>query len=80
MQDFDTHHVIGQEFDRVVMILDYNFYYNQDSGILHARNHPSNDYLFGQLFFQGITRVREKLALVVVGNYELFKDIIKILA
>lgn len=47
------------------MILDSSFYYD-DKNILSARPHPNPDYLYIQLFCQGLTRVREKLALIVV--------------
>lgn len=76
--DYNTHHVIGQEFDKVLMILDKNFVYNQD-GFLTAYEHPNPNYLFRQLFYQGVTRVREKLALIIINNKELFDKIVEIL-
>lgn len=71
VEDYDTHHVIGQEFDRVVMLLDKSFYYD-DEGILQGVPRVSQDYLYPNLFYQGISRVREKLAIIVVGNEPLF--------
>lgn len=73
-EDFDTHHVIGQEFDNVLMLMDQSFFYDEN-GILKGVPHPNPDYLYPNLFYQGITRVREKLALVVVGAPELFEKI-----
>ena len=72
--DYDAHHVIGQEFDKVVMAMDKAFYYD-DSGMLQGIPHPNPDYRYPNLFYQGISRVREKLALVVVENPELFSAI-----
>ena len=63
---YNTHNVIGQEFEGVCMILDYNWYY--DNGQLKGREHPNPDYLFEQLLYQGLTRVRSKLALVVCSD------------
>ena len=63
-EDFDTHHVIGQEFDKVVMLMDESFYYTDD-GILQGIPHPNPNYLYPNLFYLGITRVRETLALIV---------------
>jgi molybdopterin-guanine dinucleotide biosynthesis protein len=77
-EDFDTHHVIGQEFDKVVMLMDWSFYYDR-KGRLKGCPHPDPDYLYPNLFYQGITRVREKLALVIVRNQRLFEKIISIL-
>lgn len=64
--EYNTHNVIGQEFEGVCMILDYNWYY--DNGQLKGREHPNPDYLFEQLLYQGLTRVRSKLALVVCSD------------
>lgn len=75
--NYDTHQVIGQEFDDVVMILDNSFYYDRNN-ILSAIPHPNPDYLYTQLFYQGITRVRERLSLIVVDNAELFDKIISV--
>ncbi len=71
----NTHEVIGQEFDNVVMAIDDTFYYNSD-GFLTARDHPNPNYLFKQLLFQGVTRVRERLALIIINNPDVFKQII----
>ena len=77
-EDFDTHHVIGQEFDNVLMLMDNSFYYDEQ-GILQGVPHPNPDYLYPNLFYQGITRVREKIALVIVKAPELFEKISSIL-
>lgn len=74
----DTHHVIGQEFDNVILIMDTSFYYDENQ-VLCAHTHPNPDYLYKQLLFQGLTRVREKLAIIVLDNPKLFQDILKIL-
>ena len=65
--DYDTHHVIGLEFDNVLMVLDDTFYYD-DSNVLRGVGHPNPDYIYTKLLYQGLSRVREKLALVVVDN------------
>lgn len=73
-EDYDTHHVIGQEFDNILMLMDKSFYYDKE-GKLRGKSHPNPDYLYPNLFYQGITRVREKIALVVVDAPELFEKI-----
>ena len=77
-EDFDVHHVIGREFDRVVMLMDSSFYYDE-KGLLQGIPQADPDYLYPNLFYQGITRVREDLALVVVNAPELFDKIVTIL-
>ena len=75
-EDFDTHQVIGQEFDDVVMLMDSTFYYD-DNGLLQGIPHP--DLLYPNLFYQGITRVREHLALIIVRAPALFETVMGIL-
>ena len=78
-EDFDTYHVIGQEFDKVVMLLDDSFFYDEE-GRLQGIPCPDPEYLYPNLFYQGITRVRERLALIVVAAPELFENIASIVA
>ena len=61
--DFNTHRVIGQEFDGVVMVLNDRFYY--EGSILSALQHPNSDYLYTQLLYQGLTRARTRLKLII---------------
>lgn len=61
--DRNTHTVIGQEFDNVCMILNDWFYY--DGSKLVGYEHPNPDYIFIQLLYQGLTRVRSKLAIII---------------
>lgn len=75
----NTHNVIGQEFDNVVMLLDQTFAYDEND-VLRAKYHPNPDYLYRQLLFQGLSRVREKLAVVVLDNPDLFEKVLGILA
>ena len=76
-EDFDTHSVIGQEFDNVVMLMDSSFYYDE-KGRLQGVPSPGSEFIYPNLFYQGITRVREKLALIVVDAPELFNRIASI--
>ncbi|MBP5301252.1 MAG: hypothetical protein J6Y80_07575, partial [Victivallales bacterium] len=75
---FDAHHVIGQEYDQVVMLMDRSFYYDE-RGMLRGIPKPNLDYLYPNLFYQSITRVREKLALIVVRAPRLFDRIVSLL-
>lgn len=70
----DTHHVIGQEYDKVMIVIDDNFRYDDD-GRIQGRIHPNPDYLFYKLLYQGVSRSREKLCVLVVNNYTMFMQI-----
>lgn len=78
-EDFDTHHVIGQEFDNVVILMDNSFFYNS-ANTLSSISHPNPDYLYPNLFYQGITRAREKLAIIIVETPELFEKMASIVS
>ena len=71
--EFNTHNVIGQEFNKVCMILNKYFYY--DGNILKAKEHPNPDYLLDKLLYQGLTRVRNKIALIITEERLLEKII-----
>lgn len=73
----NSHQVIGQEFDKVILVIDCNFRYS-DKGELEAKEHPNPDYLFPRLFYQNISRAREKLCLVTLKNPEMFEKLLKI--
>lgn len=59
----NTHNVIGQEYDGVCMLLDSNWEF--DGKKLISKIHPNPNYIFLNLLYQGLTRVRKKLVLVV---------------
>lgn len=71
----NTHKVIGQEFDNVLMVINESFEYLED-GRLGAFEHPVPDYLFAQLLYQGLTRVREKLIIIVLNNQPVFEKLL----
>lgn len=71
----NSHEVIGQEFDYVLVVIDNNFRYDAN-GDLTAREHPNPEYLFPKLFYQNISRAREKLCIVVLKNQDLFMKLL----
>lgn len=73
----NTHEVIGQEFDNVIFNMDDNFQYAED-GHLQGKMHPNPNYIFYKLCFQGVSRAREKLCILVIGNEELFKKLLSV--
>lgn len=57
--------------------MDKNFRYSNE-GILQAYEHPNPDYLFPRLFYQNITRARQKLCIIVLDNIDLFTKLLSI--
>ena len=73
----NSHLVIGQEFEKVLVVMDSNFSYD-DNGELIAKKHPNPDYLFQRLFYQNITRARKKLCLAVINNPKMLECLLGI--
>ncbi|RRD92865.1 DUF2075 domain-containing protein [Clostridiales bacterium COT073_COT-073] len=73
MTHHDTHNVIGQEYDNVIIVLNKVFKYDEQ-GNLRGEKHAVG-YLYRNLLFQAVTRAREKLVIVVVENQQLFSKI-----
>ncbi len=74
---YNTHTVLGQEFDGVCMLLSNHFYYTPEKK-LAASEHPNPDYLFEQLLYMGLTRVRRKIALIVM-NESLLQNVLQLM-
>lgn len=73
----NTHHIIGQEFDNVIFSMDRNFRYTAE-GRLQGKKHPNPDYIFYKLWYQGVSRAREKLCILIIDNEELFEKILSV--
>jgi len=71
-----SHQVIGQEFDGVVVTIDRFFSYD-DKGNLFYKGRTYYDP--PKMLFQNITRSRNKLNIVIIGNAELLNRCITIL-
>lgn len=72
-----AHEVIGQEFENVLVVLDKHFYYDEDKK-LKANKFQYNPYNPLKMFYQQITRTINSIEIVVIGNIELFDNIISI--
>lgn len=71
-----AHSVVGQEFDKIVVVLDESFRYNA-YGELVADN---TYYSQRQMLYQIITRTRKQLFIVVINNPILLNRIIDIIS
>ena len=72
----NAHDVIGQEFDKVVFVMDNNFRYNEN-GRLTARK---NFYSALGMLYQIVTRVVNQLKILVLNNPELYYQLLQIKA
>ena len=69
----NTHTVIGQEFDKVCMIINEHFSYDDKGHLVEAKRHPCPNYICTKLLYQGLTRARTGIALVVTTEHLLEK-------
>ena len=69
-----TDTVIAQEYDKVLIILDTNYYYDET---LHLRAKKEEDSAL-DLLYEGLSRTRESLCLLVIQNQLLFTQILNI--
>lgn len=76
---FNTaHRAIGQEYDKVAVVMDDHFGYDID-GKLSVKNISSCYYSPTKMLFQILTRTRNELTLVILNNEELLRQCIQIL-
>lgn len=71
-----SHQVIGQEFDGVVATVDKFFSYEANGNLIY---NGKAYYDPPKMLFQNITRARNKLNIVIIGNAELLSRCISIL-
>ncbi len=67
--------IIGLEYDCVLLILDAGFYYDE-KGELKVRGQAPEEAL--NLLYEGISRTRERLCLLICQNEKLFMDILSL--
>lgn len=68
--------VLGQEFDKVLVLVGSTFYYNNQNSIA-VRN--ANYYDPERMFYQSVTRARKQIMLLVVNNPEFMTKLINAL-
>lgn len=73
-----THDVVGQEFDKVVAVVDRHFCYVNNA--LQIKDYAQRPYYSPtKMLFQIMTRTRKKLSVVVIDNPELMERCLSIL-
>ena len=78
--------VIAQEYDKVMMVLDDRFYYDESLHLCVTEDHAGSGNPGRavdadapiRLLYEGLSRTRENLCLVIAGNKKLFSQILSI--
>ncbi|SES88583.1 Uncharacterized conserved protein [Salinibacillus kushneri] len=71
----NAHKVVGQEFDKVGIIIDHHFFY--ENGRLRGTNRSY--YHSTKMLFQILTRAKKKIYLILVNNEDMLKNLYTIL-
>lgn len=69
----NAHGVLGQEFDKVLVLVGSTFYYDNQNSIAVRK---ANYYDPERMFYQSVTRARKQIMLLVVDNVEFMTKII----
>lgn len=69
-----AHDVIGQEFSKVTLVMDKNFWYDNGNNLCVKESH----YSAKGMLYQIVTRAVDELKIIVLDNPELYKKLIKI--
>jgi hypothetical protein len=77
--DESSHQIIGQEFDKVVAVLDKHFFYGQDSKLSTQGWRTEPYYHPTKMLFQMVTRARKQLHLIIFNNEAILKECLNIL-
>ncbi|WP_026866259.1 DNA/RNA helicase domain-containing protein [Jeotgalicoccus marinus] len=72
------HDVIGREYEKITIIIDKYFYYDED-GYLRSNYSEYYPYLEVEGIYQALTRSKGKVTLVIIKNPEVFIKIQEIL-
>jgi len=72
----NTHKIIGQEFDNVVVVIDDTFLYTRNK--LSVNESGYYDKL--NMFYQNITRARNKINIVILNNKEVLNRCLEVLS
>lgn len=75
--DINVLETSGMEYEDVIITLTDHFKYS-DEGVLMGNAHPNPDYSYYRLLFQSVSRTRERLCIVVVGDGVLFGKVLGI--
>lgn len=80
----NVHDVIGKEYNNVIVVFDEYITYDEDTAKLTSNYKKSEDYSnypYDEFscYFEALTRVRDKLEIVIINNPQLYERVLEIL-
>lgn len=79
MTRIESGSVTGKEYDKVVMLLDESFYYDEKKFLRNLESNVKADPVRIMNLFHGLSRAKKNIALVISGNIKLTEQIYSIL-
>ncbi len=71
--------VTGKEFDKVLMLLDDSFYYDEERFLRNTESENGGETSRIMNLFHGLSRAKKQIALVIMGNVKLMQQVYNIL-
>lgn len=78
-QEIDTGFATCREFDRVVMVMDDSFYYDNENYLRSNSERKEKNDSYVRALFQGLSRGKKKIALVIMDNEAVFEYLLSVL-
>lgn len=75
----NAHEIIGQEFDKVIAVIDDNFFFDQYGYLNSRRVSGAPAYNMDKMLYQIMTRSRVKLMVIILNNPSVLKKCIDII-
>ena len=67
--------VTGKEFDKVLMLLDDSFYYDEERFLRNTESENGEETSRIMNLFHGLSRAKKQIALVIMGNVKLMQQV-----
>ncbi|MEK3748999.1 AAA family ATPase [Paenibacillus sp. FSL E2-8871] len=74
----NAHEVIGQEYDKVVAVIDRNFYYDSQNYLASQRVKGAPGYDLDKMLYQIVTRAKSELLILILNNHDVLKRCLNI--
>ena len=79
MMRLESSMVTGKEFDKVVMLIDDSFYYDENGYLRNTESSQTSETSKIMNLFHGLSRAKKNISLVIKGNMDLMERIYLIL-
>ena len=77
--DHDAYNVIGKDFENIIVAFDDEYYLDKQSGIQRTEDNTyKGPHNIEKCYYELLTRVKDKIVILVINNDQLYNDLIKL--